>query len=133
MLLVFDGVCNLCNGFVRFLLERDAAGRLTFTTCQSEAGAEIMRRAGIDPLDPASVVLEVDRNGGRQTYVYSDASLLAIAALGGGWRLVLLARLIPKFLRDPAYRFVARRRYRWFGRSDRCQVPDPRWAGRFLA
>jgi predicted DCC family thiol-disulfide oxidoreductase YuxK len=129
MLLVFDGVCNLCNGFVRFLLERDAAGRLTYTTCQSEAGAEIMRHAGIDPLDPASVVL-VD---GRQTYVYSDASLLAIAALGGGWRLVLLARLVPRFLRDPAYRFVARRRYRWFGRSDTCRAPDPRWAGRFLA
>jgi predicted DCC family thiol-disulfide oxidoreductase YuxK len=128
MLLVFDGVCNLCNGFVRFLLARDAAGRLTFTTCQSEAGAEIMRQAGIDPLDPASVVL-VD---GNQTYVYSDASLLAIAALGGAWRLVLLARLIPRLLRDPAYRFVARRRYRWFGRSDTCRAPDPRWAGRFL-
>ena len=133
MLLVFDGVCNLCNGFVRFLLERDAAGRLMFTTCQSKAGAEIMQRTGIDPLDPASVVLEVDRHGGRQTYTYSDASLLAIAALGGAWRLVLLARLIPRFLRDPAYRFVARRRYQWFGRSDQCQVPDPRWTGRFLA
>jgi predicted DCC family thiol-disulfide oxidoreductase YuxK len=70
---------------------------------------------------------------GRESYTYSDASLLAIAALGGGWRLVLLARLIPKFLRDPAYRFVARRRYRWFGRSDTCRAPDPRWAERFLA
>ena len=129
MLLVFDGVCNLCNGFVRFLLERDSAARLQFTTCQSEAGAEIMRHAGIDPLDPASVVL-VD---GARRYVYSDASLLAIASLGGAWRLVVLARLIPRFLRDPAYRFVARRRYRWFGRSDQCRVPDPRWAGRFLA
>jgi predicted DCC family thiol-disulfide oxidoreductase YuxK len=129
MLLVFDGVCNLCNGFVRFLLERDGAGRLQFTTCQSAAGAEIMRAAEIDPLDPASVVLVDD----DRRYVYSDASLLALAALGGGWRLVLLARLIPKFLRDPAYRFVARRRYRWFGRSDSCRTPDPRWEDRFLA
>lgn len=132
MLLVFDGVCNLCNGFVRFLLERDGEGRLQFTTCQSEAGAEIMRRAGIDPLDPASVVLVDGEAGGRQTYVYSDASLLAIAALGGGWRLFKLARLIPRFVRDPLYRFVARRRYRWFGRTDQCRAPDPRWAGRFL-
>ena len=128
MLLVFDGVCNLCNGFVRFLLERDEGGRLLFATCQSEAGAAIMREAGIDPLDPASVVL-VD---GRQMYVYSDASLLAITALGGAWRLVTLARIVPKFLRDPLYRFVARRRYRWFGRSDSCRTPDPRWAGRFM-
>ena len=129
MLLVFDGVCNLCNGFVRFLLERDEAGRLTFTICQSEAGAATMREAGVDPNDPVSVVL-VD---GGKSYTYSDASLLAIAALGGAWRLVLVARLIPRFLRDPVYRFVARRRYRWFGRSDTCRAPDPRWAGRFLA
>ncbi len=129
MLLVFDGVCNLCNGFVRFLLERDRAGVLRFTTCQSETGAAIMRNVGIDPLDPASVVLVA----GDQTYCYSDASLLAIAALGGAWRLVTLARLAPRFLRDPLYRFVARRRYRWFGRSDTCRAPDPRWAGRFVA
>lgn len=129
MLLVFDGVCNLCNGFVRFLLERDKAGRLQFTTCQSESGGKIMHDLGIDPADPASVVL-VD--SGRR-HVYSDASLRALAALGGGWQLLARsAMLVPRFLRDPVYRFVARRRYGWFGRSTECQIPDPRWTGRFV-
>lgn len=128
MVLVFDGVCNLCNGFVRFLLRHDHAARLRFATCQSERGAALMRGAGIDPADPVSVVL-VD---GEKQYVWSGASLRAIAALGGVWRLAALALLVPPFLRDPVYRFVARRRYRWFGRSAVCQVPDPHWQERFL-
>lgn len=128
MVLSFDGNCVLCNGFVRFVMRHDAHRRLRFASSGTPAGAAIFRAYGQDPDNPVTVVL-VD---GEQRYGESEAILRAVAALGGIWRLALLGRVIPRGLRDAAYRYVAANRYRWFGRLDHCPVPDAATAERFL-
>jgi predicted DCC family thiol-disulfide oxidoreductase YuxK len=128
MVIAFDGICVLCNGFVRFLLRRDKHHRLQFTTNRSEAGAAIFAATGQQPEKPVSVVLVND----GQYFTESTAALHAIAALGGAWRLVMLFRIVPAPLRDSIYRRVARNRYRWFGKLDHCPVPQREWADRFL-
>lgn len=129
MIIAFDGVCVLCNGFVRFLVRRDRRAVLRFASSHSPAGAAIFAETGQDWATPVSVVL-VD--GSRRT-VESDAIIGAVTALGGGWRLAAALRLLPRPLRDVGYRWVARHRYRWFGKLDSCPVPDPAWAARFVA
>ena len=129
MLIAYDGVCVLCNGFVRFLLRHDRQGRLRFASSATAAGAAIFARAGQDADNPASVVL-VD---GELRYFESEAIIRAVEALGGGWRAASILRIAPRSLRDAAYRLVARNRYRWFGRLGTCPRPDPNWADRFVA
>ena len=128
MVIAFDGICILCNRFVAFLLRHDHAAKLRFTTNHSPYGADIFARTGQDPLHPVTVVA-ID---GDTILTESDAAIAAVASLGGAWRIVLAARLVPRPLRDIAYRFVATRRYRWFGRLDTCPLPDPHHADRFL-
>ncbi len=128
MVIVFDGVCNACNVWVRFLIARDPAARLRFARVRSDYGAEVLAACGESPDDPSTVVL-VD---GDRHYLRSEAVLRAVAALGGGWRAVLVLTIVPRVVRDAAYTAFARRRYRWFGRSDVCQVPRADVAERFL-
>lgn len=129
MILAFDGVCVLCNGFVRFLIERDHRLRLRFASSATGAGAAIFAAAGQDANNPVSVVL-VD---GKQRYLESEAIICAVGALGGVWQAAALLRIVPRPLRDAAYRWIARRRYRWFGRLDACPVPAHAIAERFVA
>jgi predicted DCC family thiol-disulfide oxidoreductase YuxK len=129
MVLSFDGICVLCNGFVRFLAPRDRHGRLRFASSTSAAGAAVFASCGQDAANPATVVL-VD---GEHSYIESEAIIRAIMALGGGWRLIAVVRAVPRPLRDAAYRAVARNRYRWFGKLDRCSLPGARWADRFVS
>lgn len=127
--IVFDGVCVLCNGWVRFLLRHDRRGRYRFAAMQSAPGRELLSRHGLDPDDPLSFLL-VDEAGG---WTGSDAIGRVLHGLGGGWRVVskmLLAVLHA--LRDRGYRFTARNRYRWFGRRAQCRVPEPAELDRFL-
>lgn len=128
--ILFDGVCNLCNGFVQFVIRHDAAGRYRFASLQSAAGQALLRAHGV-PLasEPDSVVLV--ENG--RAYTHSAAALGILRGLGSplsGLAIVLLA--FPRFLRDAVYRLVARYRYRWFGRQDACWLPTPELAARFL-
>ena len=128
MVIVFDGVCNLCNRWVRFLLPRDRNGVFQFAHCQSEYGGAVLRRLSEKPDDPSTVVLmHCDK-----VYLRSSAVLRALAALGGLWRGVLLLLIIPRPMRDMVYSFIARRRYRWFGRTESCALPEPGWKDRFL-
>ncbi|UYZ59412.1 thiol-disulfide oxidoreductase DCC family protein [Hymenobacter latericus] len=128
-IILFDGVCNLCHGLVQFIIERDPAGRFQFASLQSEAGQRLMP-GGInpDPANPDSVVLI--ENG--RAYTHSTAILRIVRHLGGGWRLLGLGMVLPRFLRDAAYRFVARNRYRWFGKQNECWLPTPALRARFL-
>lgn len=128
MILAFDGVCVLCNGFVRFLVRHDRGKRLSFASSASSAGAAMFSASGQDPKFPMTVVL----NDGNNTYLESDAIICAAMALGGGWRLIGIARALPKRWRDAGYRLVARRRYGWFGRLDHCPLPDASISERFL-
>lgn len=131
-LILFDGVCNLCNGFVQFIIERDAAGRFRFAALQSAAGQAVLARHGFDAAvvaaEPDSVLLELD----GQLYSHSEAVLRIARELGGPWRLLGAGRLLPRSWRDAAYRFVARHRYRWFGRQESCWLPTPELKARFL-
>ncbi|UOQ78000.1 thiol-disulfide oxidoreductase DCC family protein [Hymenobacter sp. 5516J-16] len=128
--ILFDGVCNLCNGFVQFVIEHDAAGYFRFASLQSAAGQELLRAHGLQPqTEPDSVILV---EGGR-AHTHSAAALGVLQRLSGGWGVVgTLGKLFPRFLRDAVYRLIARNRYRWFGRQDACWLPTPELRARFL-
>lgn len=127
-IIVFDGVCHLCNGWVRFLLRVDARGLYRFASMQSETGRRLLRDHGLDPDDPSSFLLL--REGRARTD--SDAILDVLTGLGGPWRGFGVLRLMPRALRDPAYRFIAQHRYRLFGRREVCMMPTPEIAARFV-
>jgi predicted DCC family thiol-disulfide oxidoreductase YuxK len=128
VVVLFDGVCSLCNGFVDFAIARDPRGRLRFGALQSEAGQRALREAGVDaPPLSTLVVLE-----GGKAHVRSDAALRALSHLRFPWPLLFAAVVVPRPLRDALYDFVAARRYRWFGRSEACRLPSPEERSRFL-
>ncbi|SEL67103.1 Predicted thiol-disulfide oxidoreductase YuxK, DCC family [Pseudoxanthomonas sp. GM95] len=125
--IVFDGICVLCNGWVKFLLRHDAAGRYRFAAMQGASGRALLQEHGLDPDDPSSFLL-VDAAG---MHTDSDAIVRVLTGLGGVWRLAGMARLIPAALRDVLYRALARRRYRLFG-TMACTIPTPAQRARFL-
>ncbi|HEX8326446.1 MAG TPA: DCC1-like thiol-disulfide oxidoreductase family protein [Hymenobacter sp.] len=130
--ILFDGVCNLCNGFVQFVIRRDPAGRFRFAALQSAAGQALLAAQGLDAatvaLEPESVLLF---SGGR-LYSHSSAVLGIARRLGGVWQVASVGLVLPRELRDALYRFVARHRYRWFGRQESCMLPTPALKARFL-
>ena len=126
--ILFDGVCNLCNGFVRFVIARDPAARFRFAALQSDAAASLLRAAGVTAPLPDSVVLIED---GR-VYVRSDAALRVARALRFPWPLAYGFVVVPRFIRDRVYDVIAAHRYRWFGRREVCMVPTPDLKRRFL-
>lgn len=127
--IVSDGVCVLCNGWVRFLLHHDRKQRYRFAAMQADSGRALLVQHGLDPRDPMSFLLVEDGRAWTDT----DAIRRVLAGLGGIWRVVHLVALVPRPLRDRLYRVVARNRYRWFGRHDRCHVPSPAERSRFLS
>ena len=123
---LFDGVCNLCNAFVRFIVRFDAEGEFLFAPLESPVGRELLDRRGVD--DPESVVL-VTADG----YATKSTAALRIARrLDGPWPLAYPLVYLPERLRDAVYDLVAARRYRLFGRTDACPVPEPEIRERFL-
>ena len=127
--ILFDGVCNLCNGFVQFVIARDPAGRFSFGALQSAAAQRLLAAmpAPAAPL-PDSVILVED---GR-LWMRSDAALLVARRLTFPWALAYAFIVVPRPLRDWVYDWVARNRYRWFGKRDVCMVPTPALRSRFL-
>jgi predicted DCC family thiol-disulfide oxidoreductase YuxK len=131
--IVFDGVCVLCNGWVRFLLRHDRSQRYRFAAMQGDSGRALLATHGLDPDDPASFLLiEYDIEAAPRMSTDTDAMRRVLVGLGGAWRLAALLGLLPRVVRDPLYRAIARNRYRWFGRHDACMLPDPAHADRFL-
>lgn len=126
--IVFDGVCLLCNGWVKFLLRHDRRGRYRFAAMQGQAGRALLQQHGLDPDDPLSFLL-VDADG---AWTDSDAIVRVLSGLGGFWRLATLARVLPRGVRDIGYRLIARNRYRWFGRTEHCMLPTPQQRERFM-
>ncbi|AXK71002.1 thiol-disulfide oxidoreductase DCC family protein [Lysobacter sp. TY2-98] len=128
-IIVFDGVCVLCNGWVRFLLRHDREARFRFAAMQTDAGHALLVAHGLDPVDPVSFLLvDTDR-----AWTDTDAIARVLATLGAPWSIAaLLMRMTPRVLRDPAYRFLARHRYRVFGRHTACALPPPDAVARFI-
>jgi predicted DCC family thiol-disulfide oxidoreductase YuxK len=127
-LVLFDGVCNLCNASVQFIIRHDRTAIFHFVALQSEIGREICRSQGLDPADAQTFVLI---SGGR-ILVRSDAAIQVVSRFGGAWRFFEVFRLVPRVARDWIYSVVARNRYRWFGRTDACMIPIPDVKARFL-
>ena len=132
-LLLYDGVCALCNGVVQFLMKRDRLDRFRYAPLQSGLGREVLARFDIHTF-PDGVMLVTDALTPRERlYQRSDAVAEALQLLGGYWRLAGRAlRLLPRRLRDWGYGLVARFRYRFFGRYDTCPVPPPEQRSRLL-
>lgn len=133
-LVFYDGVCGLCNRLVQFLLGRDHRNVFRFAQLQGEFARRELQPRGFDPadLDTVFVIADWGTPKGR-VLERSHAVLHALAQLGGIWALLAtIGRAIPTSVADVAYRAVARRRYRIFGRFDVCPVPRPEWRARFL-
>lgn len=133
-IILYDGVCGLCNRLVQFLLKHDKAGRLRFAALQSDFAEQVLGRHGIDAkdLDTVQVIENYDQPGER-VLQRSDAILRAGRELGGFWAASSsVARVVPRGLRDLVYRFVATNRYRVFGKYDSCMLPDANQRSRFL-
>lgn len=126
--ILFDGVCNLCAGFVRFVIARDPAGMFRFVPAQSVLGAALLRDLGLSTEDYESNILV--ENG--QAYFKSEAFVRITMRLGRLWPMVRLVRLCPLVMRDWAYDRIAGNRYAWFGRHESCLIPSPDIAARFL-
>jgi predicted DCC family thiol-disulfide oxidoreductase YuxK len=125
---LFDGVCNLCNGFVQFVIARDPAGRFRFAALQSEAARRLLGRRDTPQEWPDSIVLVED--GG--VFTRSTAVLRVARALRFPWPLACAFLGVPRPLRDWVYDLIARKRYDWFGRRDVCIVPTPDLRARFI-
>lgn len=126
-ILLFDGVCNLCNGLVRFVIRHDADGTYRFAPLQSDVGRVLQERHDLDPEDVDTVVLVDD----GEYYLKSEAVFRVVRNLDGPWPLLAPLRYLPRRLRDFGYDVVARYRYRVFGKKDACPVPDPEIRERF--
>ncbi|MGY4515183.1 thiol-disulfide oxidoreductase DCC family protein [Lysobacter sp. HA18] len=128
--IVFDGVCVLCNGWVRFLLRYDRKQRYRFAAMQTPAGRSLLEAHGLDPDDPVSFLLVAGANAWTDT----DAIARVLSGLGGVWRVAAaVVTLVPRFARDPIYRAIARNRYRYFGQYASCHVPSPEQRERFIS
>lgn len=128
-LIVFDGICALCSGFVRFVLRRDPQGQFRFASAQSALGTALYRHYGLNTENWESNLLIA--NG--QLFLRSEAAIEIVSRFGGLWQLLRIMRIIPRAWRDRLYDMVATNRYRWFGQDAYCAVPDPALADRFLA
>ncbi len=127
-LILFDGVCNLCNASVQFVIRHDSAAKFRFAAIQSEIGREIFQRHGLDPANLQTFVFITD---GR-IFLRSDAAIEVVARFGGAWKLLRVFSLVPRSVRDAIYSFIAQNRYRWFGRQEVCMIPTPEIKERFL-
>jgi predicted DCC family thiol-disulfide oxidoreductase YuxK len=133
-IILYDGVCGLCNRLVQFLLKHDRRKQLRFASLQSDFAARVLQRHGFDPKDLDTLhVIENYEQPDERVLQRSDAILRASRELGGFWSVSSsAARVIPRPLRDVVYQFVARNRYRVFGKYDTCMLPEPNQRSRFL-
>ena len=126
--ILFDGVCNFCNGAVNFVIKRDKKVKLKFSTLQSDSAAQLLGKFNLSAIDLNSFVL-VENN---KAYTRSTAALKVFRYLDGLWPLMYGFIIVPEFLRDAVYKLIAKNRYRWFGIRKECMIPTPETRSRFL-
>ncbi len=128
-LILFDGVCNLCNGAIQFVIKRDKKDTFRYAALQSDIGLQLMQERGIDPSKMDSIILI---EPGVAYFTKSDAALRIGQDFGGLWKAIALLTWIPRPIRDGIYDIIAKNRYRWFGRKDACMIPTPELQAKFL-
>jgi predicted DCC family thiol-disulfide oxidoreductase YuxK len=126
--IIFDAMCVLCSANARFVLRHDRRGYFRLASMQGAAGAALYRRFGIDPTDPDTLIVVTGDRALRD----SDATLAIWSGLGWPWRAAAAFAIVPRGLRDPLYRWIARNRYRLFGRRETCWLPAPEQRDRIL-
>jgi predicted DCC family thiol-disulfide oxidoreductase YuxK len=126
-IIFFDGVCHMCNALVNMILRVDKKDLFLFAPLQGPTAQRLLPPQSGDPRDWSMLYLDE-----RGLYDQSDASLQVCRRLGGVWTLLSLLRFIPRAIRTPVYRVIARNRYRWFGKKDSCRIPTPAERERFL-
>lgn len=127
-IILFDGVCNLCNRSVQFIIKRDRKKQFRFASLQGRTGQELLEKFDLPAGDLNSFVLvENDR-----IYRKSTAALRVTRYLRGGWKMLYSFMIVPPFIRDTVYMIIARNRYKWFGRKEECMIPTPGLKERFL-
>ncbi len=128
-IVLFDGVCNLCNGAVQFIIRHDKNEKFLFASLQSEIGKKILSSNNLSRDDLKTFLLIED----DKVYTKSTAALRVIKQLNGVISILYTFNVIPKFIRDSIYDLVARNRYNWFGKKDECMIPTPQLKARFLS
>lgn len=126
--ILFDGVCNLCNGSVLFIIQRDPKAKFRFASLQSDFGRNQMRKFGLPETELNSVLLV--KQG--QLFQKSNAALEIAYQLSGAWPLLYGFKIVPRILRDWIYNWISRNRYKWFGKKDACMIPTPELKSRFV-
>ena len=128
-IILFDGVCNLCNSSVQFVIKRDKKDIFRFSALQSSTGQKLAKERGINTSEVDSIILIEPQIA---YYTKSDAALLIAKSLSGGWPLLGIFMGLPKGFRDTVYEWVARNRYQWFGKMDSCMIPTEADKDKFL-
>jgi len=127
-IILFDGVCNFCNGAITFIIQRDKKDIFRYAPLQSEIGKELASKHHID-LDKVDSIILVTED---KAYAKSTAALRIAKQLSAGWPLLAVFLILPRFLRDGVYDFIARNRYKWFGKKEACMIPTPELKSKFL-
>lgn len=128
-IILFDGVCNLCNSFVNLVIRQDKKDRFRFASLQSEIGKELMEERNLDPDKLDSIILI---NPGVAYYLKSTAALQIAKHLSGGYKLLSYFSFLPENFRDFIYTYVANNRYKWYGKKEQCMLPSPEIKAKFL-
>lgn len=127
-ILLFDGVCNLCSSSVQFVIRHNGKENVQFASLQSEVGKQLLKNADL-PADYIGSLVLVEND---EFFVKSDAALKLTKHLNGLWKLGGIFLMVPKFIRNPVYDWIARNRYKWFGKKEVCWIPKSEWNARFL-
>jgi len=127
-IILFDGICNLCNGAINYVIQKDKQNIFKFATLQSEIGKNLLKKFDIDSDKVDSIVLIQE----GKSYIKSDAALQIAKHLKGGIRFLYPFRILPKRFRDLIYDTVAKNRYKWFGKKESCMIPTPELQRKFL-
>ena len=125
--ILFDGVCNLCNGSVQFILKRDINQKFLFASLQSDFGQRLLKRFNLPADNFSSFILYQD----EKIYTKSTGALMMFSQLKG-WKWTKILKAVPRFIRDGVYNLIARKRYKWFGRKNECMIPTTELKARFL-
>lgn len=128
-IILFDGVCNLCNSSIQFVIRRDKKNRYKFAALQSDTAKILLNERGIDSSQIDSIIL-IDPN--TAYYIKSSAALEIGKSFGGGWRLLSIFEWVPRPIRDWIYDLIAKNRYSWFGKQNDCMIPTPELKAKFL-